>query len=90
MTGRQTNTKSQRNTDKIGIFSLETTTDISDFDKHNPYCYRILAGISSEDTTGYISIDVDWIRLQFKCYSASVYSRVIYGTSNATSWSRIN
>ena len=83
------NTKSQRNTDKIGIFSFERTANVSDFNEMiELQGYRILCGLINN--IAYVSIDIRWIRLQFKCAENDyVYCRSIFGSHAKRDWNRI-
>ena len=85
----QINTKSQRNTDKIGIFSFERTANVSDFNEMiELQGYRILCGLINN--IAYVSIDIRWIRLQFKCAENDyVYCRSIFGSHAKRDWNRI-
>ena len=82
------NAISELNIDMGGI-ALQMTSDISEFDKIDlTNTKRILLGIISN--VAYVSIDVNWIRIQFKASNAtSLYSRIIYGGSPVQDWKQI-
>ena len=82
------NTNQQKTADKIGRFSLETTDQVTNFDNMIEGVYRILTGIIGN--TGYVSIDFNWIRMQFRCNSDdTVQCRIIYGSHSAHAWVKI-
>ena len=85
---KQINTNQQKTADKIGRFSLETTDQVTNFDNMIEGVYRILTGIIGN--TGYVSIDFNWIRMQFRCNSDdTVQCRIIYGSHSAHAWVKI-
>ena len=71
---------------RFSDFSFKKSLSFDDFNKNlTSTTYRILYGLI--DNTAYVSIDVSWIRIQFKASASSIYCRVIYGSDPATNWS---
>lgn len=72
---------------KIAGLSTHYITSTSDLDLASGGGLSILYGIISD--SGYLSIDVDWIRLQFMINAAGIYTRFKYGSSAPSDWKLI-
>lgn len=69
----------------IGKAKMIQSTSLSDFDsKVTMDGLYIVYGMI--DNTGYISFDINWIRLQFKISLNKVQYRLRYGDSSFTAW----
>ena len=69
----------------IGKTKMIQSTSLSDFDsKVTMDGLHIVYGMI--DNTGYISFDINWIRLQFKISLNKVQYRLRYGDSSFTAW----
>lgn len=83
------NTNDQNIKKQLNGWRFETTTNIADFNQVNvSNVNRVLIGIIN--LTGYISFDINWIRLQFQCTGDdAVYCRIIYGSHTSAKWIKI-
>ena len=83
------NTNDQNIKKQLNGWRFETTTNIADFNQTNvSNVNRVLIGIIN--LTGYISFDINWIRLQFQCTGDdAVYCRIIYGSHTSAKWIKI-
>ena len=73
---------------RFSDFSFKKSLSFDDFNKNlTSTTYRILYGVI--DNTAYVSIDVSWIRIQFKASIDGLYSRNIYGSSPVPNWSAL-
>lgn len=86
---RWINTNDQNIKKQLNGWRFETTTNIADFNQTNvSNVNRVLIGIIN--LTGYISFDINWIRLQFQCTGDdAVYCRIIYGSHTSAKWIKI-
>lgn len=86
---KQINTNDQNIKKQLNGWRFETTTNIADFNQVNvSNVNRVLIGIIN--LTGYISFDINWIRLQFQCTGDdAVYCRIIYGSHTSAKWIKI-
>lgn len=89
LSGAESNIQDQLNTlnQKIPGLSTHYITSTSDLDLASGGGLSILYGII--DDSGYLSIDVDWIRLQFMINTAGIYTRFKYGSSAPSDWKLI-
>ena len=87
--GKQINTNDQNIKKQLNGWRFETTVNIADFNQTGiSDVNRVLIGIIN--LTGYISFDINWIRLQFQCTGDdAVYCRIIYGKHTSAKWIKI-
>ena len=83
------NTNDQNIKKQLNGWRFETTVNIADFNQTGiSDVNRVLIGIIN--LTGYISFDINWIRLQFQCTGDdAVYCRIIYGKHTSAKWIKI-
>lgn len=83
------NTNDQNIKKQLNGWRFETTVNIADFNQTGiSGVNRVLIGIIN--LTGYISFDINWIRLQFQCTGDdAVYCRTIYGKHTSAKWIKI-
>ena len=86
---RRINTNDQNIKKQLNGWRFETTGNIADFNQTGiSNVNRVLIGIIN--LTGYISFDINWIRLQFQCAgNDAVYCRIIYGSHTSAKWIQI-
>lgn len=72
---------------KIPILRVVEIQSIDDLDElaYNGLviCYGVV------NNSGYLSIDINWIRLQFKIDTSGIYTRFKFGNSSTTAWKNI-
>lgn len=79
------NNEAKNLSSNIGKTKMIQSTSLSDFDsKVTMDGLHIVYGMI--DNTGYISFDINWIRLQFKISLNKVQYRLRYGDSSFTAW----
>ena len=83
------NTNDQNIKKQLNGWRFEKTGNIADFNQTGiSDVNRVLIGIIN--LTGYISFDINWIRLQFQCtVNDAVYCRIIYGSHTSAKWIKI-
>lgn len=70
---------------KIGKYTFIESHNMADYDQNGVgNVYRIMYGLF--DNQAYISIDINWIRIQFCSFNTQLKWRVIYGLSAIGSW----
>lgn len=74
-----------------GLTDIVWTSTLTDFDETSSGSARLVFTAGLISNTFYFSIDVSWIRLQFKVSSGGVVQiRTKYGSSNPSDWKTIS
>ncbi|MBE5973194.1 MAG: hypothetical protein E7251_01180 [Paenibacillaceae bacterium] len=72
----------------LGGFTFVASNTVSEYDTNGlSNMHRILYGVNGN--THYLSFDINWIRFQFSANENGLYTRRIFGSSAAPSWTKI-